>query len=89
LLDEILNRDVYRRPREVVGLTAYDDVHAEAGAYFQENIWTVVKYDRTSDSWLDQMKRKVRHIRLAKTSGIEPTKYESFLGIVTALHDPE
>jgi CheY-like chemotaxis protein len=39
LLQEVLDREIYRRPREVVGLTAFPDVRESAGPKFAEDLW--------------------------------------------------
>jgi nucleoside phosphorylase len=89
LLDELFSRDIYQVPREVVGLTAFDEAIADSSASFNEQLWTVIKYDISSDHWEEQLQRKVQYIRLAERSQSTPTEYRSLLGIVTALHKPE
>src|SRR5258708_18200445 len=66
LLDEIFERDIYQAPREVVGLTAFDDVLEAAGARFGEHLWTVLRYESSSDAWVEQIQRKIKYIRLAE-----------------------
>lgn len=89
LLDEILARDIYCQPREIIGLTAYDDVLNVAGARFKEDLWTVLRYESASDAWLEQIQRKIRYIQLARRNNATSSEHKCFLGIVTALHAPE
>jgi nucleoside phosphorylase len=88
LLEEVLERDIYFKPREVVGLTAFTEVLESAGRRFAEDLWLVIQYDPTEDSWSHQLQRKVRHILLAKRAGPLP-EYSNYLCILTALAAPE
>jgi nucleoside phosphorylase/CheY-like chemotaxis protein len=89
LLDELFEREVYQAPREVVGLTAFDDILANAGARFGEHLWTILRYETSSDAWIEQIQRKIRYIRLAERSQSAQADFGSFLGVITALHTPE
>lgn len=88
LIEEILNRDIYKRPREIVGLTAYREVLEAAGRRFAEDLWLVIHYDATTETWSEQLQRKVRHILLAERSA-PLLQYRAHLCVVTALQDPE
>jgi nucleoside phosphorylase/CheY-like chemotaxis protein len=88
LLEEILDRDIYIRPREIVGLTAYAEVLDSAGQRFGEDLWHVIYYDNTSEFWAEQLQRKIRHISLALRS--DPiAQYASHMCVVCALATPE
>jgi len=88
LLEEILGRDIYKTPREIVGLTAYDDVRDSATSRFAEDLWSVLQYDPGSEAWAEQLKRKLRHILVARRTG-SPNDRRSDLCVVVALPDPE
>lgn len=88
LFEEILNRDVYRKPREVVGLTAFSDVRDRVGPRFAEDLWDVILYDPSSTAWAEQLQRKVRYIQVAGQPGVSKS-YETDLCVVTALSQPE
>jgi nucleoside phosphorylase len=88
LLDEVLERDIYKKPREIIGLTAFSEVREKAGIRFAEDLWLVIQYDPASSEWKSQLQRKIKHIVLAKQSGTLPS-YDSHLCVVTALPDPE
>lgn len=88
LLEEVLERDIYHKPRHIVGLTAYPDILEVSGPRFAEDLWLVILYDAASDSWLEQLRRRVRHIILAEKDAPIPA-FGVHLCIVTALHDPE
>jgi len=89
LLAEILDRDIYRQPREVVGLTAFADIRETAGPMFAEELWTVIQYDPTTLAWEDQLRRKVRHILLAERAAGGVPEFGAHLCVVTALTTPE
>jgi nucleoside phosphorylase len=88
LLEEVLDRDVYLKPREVIGLTAFADVLEVAGRRFAEDLWLVIQYDPTEDAWAEQLRRKIRYLLLVKRTGPIPD-YGSYMCVVTALPEPE
>ena len=88
LFEEILSRDLYLKPREVVGLTAFSDVRDRVGPRFAEDLWDVILYDPSSTAWAEQLQRKIRYIQMASQPGVVAA-YESDLCVVTALADPE
>jgi nucleoside phosphorylase len=88
LLEEVLERDVYSKPREVVGLTAFAEVLESAGRRFAEDLWQVIQYDPTENVWAEQLQRKIRYLLLSKRAGTIPN-YGSYLCVVTALSQPE
>jgi len=67
LLDEVLERTIYHRPREIVGLTAFEDIFDRASVRFAEDLWSVIQYDPSSNEWVEKLKRKVRHLLLANS----------------------
>src|SRR4029078_1177503 len=66
----------------------YVDVLEKAGPRFSEDLWSVIQYDPTSDTWVQQLKRKLSYIALtSRSSGIP--EFEHYLCVVTALQEPE
>ena len=49
-------------PVQVIGLTALDEVYESAAARFGGELWSVLRYDRASTEWADQLAAKVRHL---------------------------
>src|ERR1700690_687619 len=84
LFEEVLSRDVYIKPREVVGLTAFSDVRDQVGPRFAEDLWDVILYDPSSTAWAEQLQRKIRYIQMASQPGVV-SEYETDLCLVTAL----
>jgi nucleoside phosphorylase len=87
LLDEVIERDQYNIPPHIVGLTAHDDVYKQVETRFDSELWSLLFYERSSETWIDSLQAKVRHILRAKRSG--GARYECDLAIVAALQDPE
>lgn len=88
LLEEIEERAVYKHPREIIGLTAYPEIRERAAVRFADDVWLVLLYDPASETWADQLRRKVRHILIAERSGSR-LEFLSDLCIVVALPEPE
>ncbi len=88
LLEEVLERDVYFKPREVVGLTAFTEVLEASGRRFAEDLWQVIQYDPTDDTWVRQLQRKISYILVAKRASPLPD-YDNYLCVLTALATPE
>jgi nucleoside phosphorylase len=84
LLEELTERDGYHVPGEVIGLTAYQDLRDDALEIFADHVWSVIVFDRASEYWASQIRRKVQHLVLA-TSNAGPLAHKSFACIITAL----
>lgn len=90
LLDEILSRPMYIRPRHIVGLTAHEEIYLDAAATLGDELWSVVRYDPTSNAWLDRLQAKARHIWAAEEQVLtDLLGYDADICIATALQDPE
>ncbi|MEE4961393.1 response regulator [Pseudomonas alliivorans] len=89
LLDEILERDMYNKPREVVGLTAFSEAQDASVSRFSSELWTVLHYTTSADEWLVQLKRKVMHIIRNNQSSNEQHLHSADICILTALYKPE
>lgn len=89
LLKEITDREIYIAPREVVGLTAYADSKALAATSLGAELWTTLQYSPSSNEWLENLKRKLRHIINSRLHPSRPCDYETDICIVTALRKPE
>lgn len=88
LLDELMNRDLYRRPAHILGLTAYEDAARLAAGRFQSEAFSLVRYDVSSQEWESLLRRKVEHIIASKVVE-EIAEYDVDVCVLTALEDPE
>lgn len=88
LLNEIYAEQRLRKPKYIVGLTAYEESKAEVEQHFRERLWTVLYYDPTSVDWLTSIRNSVIYLdeRLNQPSKIN---YDVDLCVITALLDPE
>jgi nucleoside phosphorylase len=89
LLQEVLSRAAYKRPRHFIGLTALREVYESAVAQFGNELWSVIFYERSSQTWLEQLQAKARHIVASESAQAKSAAYACDLCIVTALQDPE
>lgn len=89
LLDEILEREIFQKPQHIVGLTAFADIMETASIRFGKDLWLTLFYDPASDSWVDSLQRKVKHILLARQSSHVQGEYRTDLCIITAVRNPE
>lgn len=84
LLRELKERERYKTPREVVGLTALTEFGSETAEMFAEDMWSIVPYDSASHLWADQLSRKVRHLLVAERAEA-PLGFQCHLCVLTAL----
>lgn len=88
LLDEVIASNRFKMPTQVIGLTALDQVYEDAAARFGSELWSVLRYDRSSTEWAERLAAKVRHLLRLKSVDRKGVS-EIDLGIVVALKDPE
>lgn len=84
LIVEIGERDVYFKPRHVVGFTAYPEAEVRATEAFRRRLWTIVQFDPTTSEWAALFRNVADYLlRLGK----EPlsTTYSTDVCIVSAL----
>jgi nucleoside phosphorylase/CheY-like chemotaxis protein len=88
LLTELTERNSLRRPKHILGLTAFDDAIREAGPEFLKRTWSVIKYATDSKDWKEQIRNSISYIRNAPAAP-QQACYRTDLCIVTALLSPE
>lgn len=86
LLHELVDRDLYHRPREIVGLTAYSELQRKARGHFSQLQFFLEHYERGSTGWSDRLTARVAHMLAALNNS--PT-YLTDICILTALDAPE
>lgn len=89
LLDEINERDIYNMPREVIGLTAFCEIKEIASEKFNNDLWSILQYNITSNDWLQQIQNKLNHIISSKQLNDVDLPFETDICIITALYQPE
>lgn len=88
LLNELTERELYRRPTHILGLTAYEDTAELAEAKFRSEAFILVRYASSSTDWEEPLRRKVEHILASKVTD-ERAEYDLDICVLTALDDPE
>jgi nucleoside phosphorylase/CheY-like chemotaxis protein len=89
LLEEILERDIYQTPVHIVGLTAYQEALDIARPKFEIDSLQVIHYDPTSEQWAQRLKRVGKRVVLNGLGTNNSQEYDLYLGIITALANPE
>lgn len=84
LIKEITERDVYIKPSNIVGFTAYTDAAKEAKSAFNQRMWTIVSYDPTTNSWETQFRYMARYL-VKSLNQSTPLRYRTDICVVTAL----
>lgn len=88
LMEEISRRPKYKKPGHIVGLTAYSALYTNSLPRFNDELWSLIYFDPTSEEWSDLLSRKVRYIEVSLKASSIPT-YRTDLCVIAALQDPE
>ncbi len=88
LLNDIDAGHRIRKPKFIVGLTAFEETRAVVEDHFKDRLWTILYYDPTSEDWLTSIGNSVSYL---KSHSQQPTvnSYDVDLCVLTALADPE
>ncbi|MEE9926429.1 MAG: hypothetical protein PBV01_24260 [Brucella anthropi] len=87
LIDEVLQSNRYMLPAHVIGVTALEEIYGAAVERFGRELWSVLRYDRSSTQWAELLSAKVRHLLRSRKVGQQNFDYD--LAIVAALKEPE
>src|ERR1017187_4431318 len=88
LLDELVERNIYKRPLSVVGLTAFEDLQLELGDYFKSKLWTLDLYSISDTGWIERLTAKTKYV-LTRAAEIAHPVFQSDVCVITALQSPE
>jgi nucleoside phosphorylase/CheY-like chemotaxis protein len=88
LLEEIIEEELYSKPKYIVGLTAYEDAAEAVEPIFKEHTWTIVQFDDATKSWETPLRNCIDYIRRQEAAP-SARAYNIDLCIVTALAHPE
>lgn len=91
LLMELNERDKYRKPGGIIGLTAHDDVYMDAEDGLGKSGWTVLRYDTANSDWQVSLKQHVEHLISAKEAASRQVQEEHGVDVcvLAALKNPE
>ncbi len=62
LLRSLKSNRSFHRPTHIIGLTAFDELHAKHQATFQEEAWVLLPYEDNSNAWETSLRHKLTHI---------------------------
>ena len=85
LLEDIQLDDNLKKPISIVGISSIDDSYSKVKDTFKSYLWTLLKFDRSSDDWKIGLKNKVQYL-IDRDSEKLP---EVDIAIITALFDRE
>lgn len=88
LLTELRDRNSLKKPRQLIGLTAFDEGIQALSPIFMQQAWAIVKYSVESTDWGDQILRAVEWINSSERQ-TSPAVYQTDVAIITALDTPE
>jgi len=90
-LIEIEQSKRIKKPFHIIGLTAFDDFKSMFNICFEESLWALISYNKTSNRWEQQIKNKIEYLVQSKRNllTILDSTYQYDLAIITALHEPE
>lgn len=88
LLDEVAEKEEYRKPRYIIGVTGYENLHRQLGERFADRLWTLLYADPSGDAWLRRISLLIDYLRQSLAKNVEDA-YLSDVVVVTALVDPE
>ncbi len=88
LIRDLTDRTVLKRPKHIVGLTAFDNARADVEEYFKSKTWNVIHYDEMSDEWLTALANCIDYMRGSTSQANQPV-YGLDLCIITALPELE
>jgi nucleoside phosphorylase len=88
LVEEIVERGVYKLPEMVVGLTAYSELSAKCEGFFHSRLWTLELYDRADEGWAKRLAAKARYL-VARSEQVSIAEYGCDACVIAALNTPE
>jgi nucleoside phosphorylase/CheY-like chemotaxis protein len=88
LLTELVETESLKKPRHVVGITAFSDAMESVSRVFFDYTWTLIHADEMSDEWLDRIERCIVYIR-GELNQPAQRQYDVDLLVLTALREPE
>lgn len=87
LLRELKSNRILKVPGAIVGITGYGELEARYSAEFGESLWTLLRFEASSDAWAARLRAHVEHLVQARRGS--GTRYATDLCILTALYPIE
>jgi nucleoside phosphorylase len=88
LLIELRDRTTLKKPRQIIGLTAFEDGYVAAEPVFSQQSWAIIRFRPDSNEWKEQIARSVAYLGRVGTER-ENATYRTDVAIISALEMPE
>ena len=90
-LNEINRSNRLVKPFHIIGFTEFDELHTEFAQNFDDELWTLIKFEPSSKVWQKRLMRKIEYLLQSKRDLLQggQQNYEYDLAIVTALRQTE
>lgn len=90
-LDDINKQRRLLKPFHIIGFSAFDDYISKFKNTFEDELWTLIKYDEKSSNWERQIKNKIDYLIRSKLDLQNPNNfgYQYDIAVITALRTPE
>ena len=88
LLVELRDRRFLKKPRHIIGLTAYDAGYQALQPIFAQQTWAIIKYDNASAAWADQLVHAISWIKEGDSQQ-HRLAYGTDVFLISALDLPE
>lgn len=85
LLEDIHLDNSLKKPISILGISSIDDSYLKVKSAFDNKLWTLLKFDRSSDNWKICLKNKVQYLIDNDNEKLP----EIDIAIITALFDRE
>ncbi len=89
LLEVAADSERYSLPGHIIAITAYDKAVLDYQQQLADLAIQLVKYDASTDNWVDKLQRKALHALASQRSPQYSRSYDYDVGIITALEDVE
>lgn len=84
ILTEIAETSRLKKPRHIIGLTAYEEAEREVARDFEQRAWVLIRTSEDSDSWLETIESAARYIEEHEGQAADPS-FDVDVVVITAL----
>lgn len=85
-IDEIMYVERYNKPREIIILTAYDNLEENFNKIQNKFAFQVLRYDESNNTWADKIRSRIEYILLYETSKrVDEFSLDCDVAIITAV----
>lgn len=89
-LDEIRRNKRLNVPKNIIGLTAYEDLLSKFKEAFNKDLWHIIQFQNDTEIWAEQLHNKIEYLIQSERDNQEIIKdFDYDIAIITALKDPE